>query len=124
MARICKARNTKHKNKSPADPKRPYRAYAETDLQRAVDMVQSGWSFGKASKACRVTKSTVINRDNGRTDAKCKPGRKCDLDVQLEKKIVTKIIRAADAGFPYTTSKLLAMIGHLVKKKEHQDKIQ
>lgn len=96
--------------------KQSYISYSDVDLTKAVSAVKSGMSFGKAAAEFHVPKTTTIDRVNGRIKDGAKPGRPCELDDDLEKKVLEMVLKAADAGFPFTVKKLRASVGQLAKK--------
>ncbi|XP_059162948.1 uncharacterized protein LOC131946275 [Physella acuta] len=106
--------------KTPKDKKekRSYISYETENLEKAVDAVRQGMSYGKAALQFGVPKTTIIDHVKGRIKAGSKPGRSCEIDPALEKQIVSRVLDASKAGFPYTKRRLLAMVGNIARRLE------
>ncbi|GFO22225.1 tigger transposable element-derived protein 2 [Plakobranchus ocellatus] len=96
--------------------KRTYQPYQPDMLAAAIAATKGGLSYGEASKKFNVPKTTIIDHVVGRIKDNSKPGRKTELDTDMENMVVERILKAGKAGFPYTRDRVLAMVGYFVKK--------
>ncbi|XP_076434920.1 uncharacterized protein LOC143274850 [Babylonia areolata] len=92
------------------------RKYTPEALVEAVEAVKSGaMSTSRAAKVFGVPRTTIVDRKTGKRTSTPKRGRKCSIPLHLEKKVVDKVMAAAESGFPLTKRQVLIRMGTLAK---------
>lgn len=77
---------------------RRYLDYGGDTMQLAIDAVENGMSFKKASETYKVCRSTLMNRAKGKHNSSA--GGQTVLLKEEEEEIVSRLLQCADYGFP------------------------
>ena len=93
-----------------------YGHYSQDSLHKALNAIKRGASYGAASKDFGVPKSTLKDHAKGRSTLGKKAGCTTSIPIEIENKIVEKVMDAANAGFPWTKRQILIRVGLIVKK--------
>lgn len=88
--------------------------YSEKDLNKALDAVAEGMSYGKASRTYGVPKTTILYKFNGKYPVKCRMGPPTVLSTLEEKLLSDWILHMQKCGFPITKFQLLESVQKLL----------
>ena len=87
-------------------------------MDQAVQAVKDGMSYRKACKKFGVPKTTVLDRVNGKvvdSGSGIKAGRKTAVPLEIEDKIATSCLKAAEMGFGISKQQLLMKVSRMTK---------
>lgn len=93
-----------------------YNKYGREELAQAIEAVKNGMSCAQAARQFSIPRKTLSDHVSGRSTLTRRAGRLRNIPEEVENAIVTKVIAAANAGFPLTKQQFLLKIGSVVAK--------
>lgn len=95
-------------------------SYTQQDLENAIEDVNNGMSYYKASQIYKIPKTTLLYKRTGKTPMVCKMGPDTYLTKSEEAMLVQWIFYISDRGFPATKEFLLDSVQLLVKNLKRE----
>ncbi|KAM3481790.1 hypothetical protein MY8738_004286 [Beauveria namnaoensis] len=83
--------------------------YSESDVKKALDLLKSGLSFGKASQLAGVPRSTLYDRKNGRNSARQAFEKQQKLSAEWERTLVSYVVEQSQLGRTPTHQQIKAV---------------
>ncbi|GFS26110.1 tigger transposable element-derived protein 1 [Elysia marginata] len=107
----------KSKRSTPSSASGGYRRnYTNEDLQRALQVVESGAEISAATRANNMPRITLHDYVHDKSSVGKRAGRAPGIPAGMKDQIVQKVVFTAEVGFPIIKLQLLSKVGRLVKK--------